>query len=90
MKYCEACKKTFPDNQIFCSCCGNRLVDYTSTSTAQSTVLANSAAVTSNTTAVYANQTAVPTNSTPSSNSDVSWLIAILVGIGALIGLLSF
>ena len=25
MKYCEKCKKNFPDNQVFCSECGNKL-----------------------------------------------------------------
>ncbi len=25
MKYCENCKRNYPDNQVFCSECGNRL-----------------------------------------------------------------
>ncbi len=27
MKYCDKCKKSFPDNQVFCSECGNKLND---------------------------------------------------------------
>ena len=27
MKYCDKCKKIFPDNQVFCSECGNKLND---------------------------------------------------------------
>ena len=33
MKYCEQCKKTYSDDQAFCSACGNKLTDYATTST---------------------------------------------------------
>ncbi len=32
MKYCDKCKKSFPDNQLFCSECGNKLSDYATNS----------------------------------------------------------
>ncbi len=27
MKYCDKCKKSFPNNQVFCTECGNKLND---------------------------------------------------------------
>ncbi len=33
MKFCEKCKKTYPDDQAFCSDCGNKLTDYATTPT---------------------------------------------------------
>ncbi len=37
MKYCDKCKKSFPDNQVFCSECGNKLNDSATHSNGMST-----------------------------------------------------
>lgn len=37
MKYCEKCKRNFPDNQIFCSECGNKLKEFVGSSNGTNT-----------------------------------------------------
>lgn len=71
MKYCDKCGKACPDQQIFCSECGNKLTN----DTEDFQTFSSSHMDTS------------PKNSHENSkNSSNGWLPVILAGVGALIG----
>lgn len=70
MKYCEKCKKSFPDNQFYCSECGRKLNDY----------------VISNESFGNTNGGSNNTLNKSSNNSLDVWLPVILAAVGALIG----
>ena len=86
MKYCENCKKTYPDNQVFCSDCGNKLTDYVAIPTAANTPNTTAAAQ-PNPTVVVTDSNAGQQNTTTNSNVGMNpWLPVIAAGAGAVVG----
>lgn len=71
MKYCEKCKQNFPDNQIFCSNCGQQL-SAINTST-PSTPNQNPPTI------------PTPTQSTSDGKKTNVWLSVIATGIGIIL-----
>lgn len=73
MKYCEKCKQNFPDNQVFCSNCGQQLSAINTS--APSTPVQNPPV------------TPTPNQSTSDGKKTNTWEPVLITGIGLLIEL---